>query len=247
MGEPRTAYMKNPDKISEFTIYRLSIYKRCLEELERDQIKTISSKDFAARFGLNSAQVRKDLAYFGEFGIRGMGYPVAILKEQILNILGLTESHAGEKTWKVIIIGAGKLGTTLLRYQQLATHGFEIVALVDSNPEACEYRLQQQAGLVQSPAPLLPLDQLEAFLEEQQVEIAMLAVPDDQAQPIANRLVNAGLRAILNFVPVQVLVPAHVKVRTVDMVAELQSLTYHLHKLEKAEKAKETEKAQEVA
>ena len=106
--------MKNTSNISEFTIYRLSVYKRCLEELERENIKTISSKDFAARFGLNSAQVRKDLAYFGEFGIRGMGYPIKTLKEQILSILGLAESSRGEKTWKTILIGAGRQGTALL-------------------------------------------------------------------------------------------------------------------------------------
>lgn len=222
--------MKTIDtKISEFTIYRLSIYKRCLEELERESIKTVSSKDFALRFGLNSAQVRKDLAYFGEFGIRGMGYPVKTLKEQILNILGLAECAAGTKTWKTVVIGAGKLGTTLLQYQDFRKHGFEMVAVVDVNPETSEYARQQQS------VPLVSLENLEETLEAQPIDIAILAVPKDAAQALADRVTQAGVLAILNFVPIQLIVPPEVKVRTVDMIAELQSLTYHLKEGEKEE------------
>jgi redox-sensing transcriptional repressor len=225
--------MKTTDKISEFTIYRLSIYKRCLEQLEREKIATVSSKDFAARFGLNSAQVRKDLAYFGEFGIRGMGYPVKTLKEQILNILGLSESSLGKKTWKAIIIGAGKLGTAVLQYEDLHRHKFEIVAVFDAEVQTSEYTTQQQANMLQTSVQLSHINQLETILAEQHTDIAILAVPEAAAQPIADRLVNAGIRAILNFVPVQLIVPPHVKVRTVDIVAELQSLTYYLNQDEK--------------
>lgn len=228
--------MKTADhKISEFTIYRLSIYKRCLEELERERIPTISSKDFAIRFGLNSAQVRKDLAYFGEFGIRGMGYPVKTLKEQILNILGLAESSLGKKTWKAIVIGAGKLGMAILQYQGFRKYGFEILAVLDADPQSSEYTIRQQAGILQTSVPLSHIDRLETIIEERQIDIAILAIPEDNAQQIADRLANAGIRAILNFVPVQLLVPPHVKVRTVDVVAELQSLTYHLNRIKNEE------------
>lgn len=231
--------MKTIANISEFTIYRLSIYKRCLEVLERQNIKTVSSKDLAIRFGLNSAQVRKDLAYFGEFGIRGMGYPVSTLKEQILIILGLAECAAGTKTWKTIIIGAGKLGTTLVQYQEFRKQGFEMVALFDSNLTTADYIRQQQAHLIETTIPLLPISQLEDFLAEQPVDIAILTTPEEVAQEITNRLANAGVHAILNFVPVQLLAPSHVTIRTVDMIAELQSLSYYLDQAEKAEKEKE--------
>ncbi len=230
------------NKISEFTIYRLSIYKRCLEHLEREQIKTISSKDFAGRFGLNSAQVRKDLAYFGEFGIRGMGYPVRTLKEQILIILGLTESSTGQKAWKAIIIGIGNIGTALLNYEEFLKYGFKITAAFDSNLETSAYILQQQPDLQKSSVPVYHIDQLETIITENPPDIAIITVTEDGAQKITNRLVNAGIRAILNFVPVQLLAPSSVKIRTVDLIAELQSLTYHLHKEAMLEKEKEKKK-----
>ena len=222
--------MKTADNISEFTIYRLSIYKRCLEQLERDNIKTISSKDLATRFGLNSAQLRKDLAYFGEFGIRGMGYPVTPLKEQILHILGLTTS----KTWKAILIGTGKLGTAMLKYKHFHRTRFEIFAAFDKNLESSEYVRQQDATLIESPVSLYPMEELERVITENSPDIAILAIDEEGAQDIADRLVTAGIRTILNFVPVQLLVPPSVKVRTVDLIAELQCLTYHLHQDEMA-------------
>ncbi|PIE33455.1 redox-sensing transcriptional repressor Rex [candidate division KSB3 bacterium] len=222
--------MKNADNISEFTIYRLSIYKRCLEQLEQEQFKTVSSKDFAARFGLNSAQVRKDLAYFGEFGIRGMGYPISTLKEQILTILGLAESSSGQKTWKAVLIGAGKIGTALLKYQHFAKYGFEIVAAFDADPESSEYARQPQATPVGTVIPLYPLDQLEQSIAEHSADMAILATSEENAQEVVDRVVATGIHGILNFVPVQLIVPSDVKVRTIDIIAELQCLTYHLHR-----------------
>lgn len=223
--------MKTADNISEFTVYRLSIYKRCLEELQREKIATISSKDFAARFGLNSAQVRKDLAYFGEFGIRGMGYPVTGLREQILNILGLVESATDLKTWKTILIGAGNLGTALLRYGQFRQEGFDMIAAFDKHPDTARYLQRPENSDASASVPRYAIQELETFLAEHPTDIAMLAVPDDDAQEIVNRLVNAGIQAILNFVPVQLMAPAHVEIRTIDMTAELHCLTYHLNKL----------------
>lgn len=232
--------MKTADNISEFTIYRLSIYKRCLEELEREQIKTISSKDFAARFGLNSAQVRKDLAYFGEFGIRGMGYPVTTLKEQILHILGLADQALAPNVWKAVLIGAGKLGTALLKYPAWRQDKFEIIAAFDADLTSCEYTRQQQVKMINAHIALYPMERLEQIITEHAPDIAILAVTAQDAQTIAERLVSAGMHAILNFVPVQLLVPASVNVRTVDLVAELQCLTYHLHQ-EEAQKSEQSQ------
>ena len=225
--------MKTADQISEFTVYRLSIYKRCLEHLEREHVKTISSKDFASRFGLNSAQVRKDLAYFGEFGIRGMGYPVTTLKEQILLILGLAEISQGKKTWKVIVIGAGKLGAAISQYKDLRAQGFEIVAVFDNDLENAPYLAQQRVNILQTAWPLSHIHQLETVIAAQHVDLALLAVPAEAAQAITDRLVKAGIRAILNFAPVQLLAPESIKIRTVDVIAELQSLTYYLHTIKK--------------
>jgi redox-sensing transcriptional repressor len=227
--------MKHTGNISEFTIYRLSIYKRCLEQLEREQFKTISSKDFANRFGLNSAQVRKDLAYFGEFGIRGMGYPINTLKEQISTILGLSESSSGQRKWNAVLIGAGRLGSALLKYQQFLDRGFEIFAAFDSQPDLSDYHRQADAMLLDVKIPLHPVEQLEDVLEKSPTDIAILAVSESDAQELADRLVASGIRAILNFVPVQLLVPPEVKVRTVDLAAELQCLTYHLHNSQEEE------------
>jgi len=221
--------MKTADNISEFTIYRLSIYKRCLEQLERENMKTVSSKEFANRFGLNSAQVRKDLAFFGEFGIRGMGYPIGTLKEQIMLILGLTDSVNGMKRWKTVMIGAGRLGAALLRSQDFFAAGFDLIAAFDKTPEASEYARQASSGLFESSVPVYPLTQLEETIQSAAADIAILAVPESEAQEMTNRLVNAGITAVLNFVPIQLVVPPSVKVRTMDVVAELQCLAYHLH------------------
>lgn len=222
--------MKNAERISEFTIYRLSIYKRCLEHLEREHIKTISSKDLAARFGLNSAQLRKDLAYFGEFGIRGMGYPVTILKEQILNILGLTESTAGNKVWKALLVGSGHIGEAILRHNDFLPRGFKIMAQIVDEPTAEEEPTDER----ESSLPHYPFSELDQAITAHQIDIAILAVAGDTAQDIVNQLVAADICAILNFVPVQLITPPHVSVRTVDLIAELQSLTYHLSRRENA-------------
>lgn len=221
--------MKTADNISEFTIYRLSIYKRCLEQLERENMKSVSSKEFAIRFGLNSAQVRKDLAFFGEFGIRGRGYPIGTLKEQIMMILGLTDSVNGVKIWKAAVIGAGKLGSALLRSRDFLAAGFDLVAAFDKTPDESEYARQKGAGLFESAIPLYAITQLEEILQSASVDMAILTVPEEEAQEMTNRLVNAGITAILNFVPIQLVVPPSVKVRTMDVVAELQCLAYHLH------------------
>ena len=220
--------MKTADNISEFTIYRLSIYKRCLEQLEREHLKTVSSKEFAFRFGLNSAQVRKDLAFFGEFGIRGMGYQITMLKEQLMMILGLTETGNTVKTWKAALVGAGKIGVAFLKSPEFAAAHFDLVAAFDDAPDTCEFARQRAAGLFEPSVPLFPMTQLEDIIESTRPDMAILTVTEASAQDVANRLVNAGMKALLNFVPIQLIVPANVKVRTVDLIAELQCLAYHL-------------------
>jgi redox-sensing transcriptional repressor len=218
--------MKNPRKISELTVYRLSIYERCLEVLEKEKVSTISSKEFAERFGLNSAQVRKDLAYFGEFGVRGIGYEVTILKTEIMRILGILESSTEGKAWNVMVVGAGKLGSAILRYDGFKHHGFKIVAAIDIDLKEPEYKklLKDQEPSV----PLYHISEMEEVIKSQNVQIGILAVPEERAQEIARKMTSAGIRSILNFVPVQLFLPKYIKVRHVDMAAELQCLTYFL-------------------
>lgn len=218
--------MRNQKKISELTVYRLSIYERCLELLEREKVTTISSKEFAERFGLNSAQVRKDLAYFGEFGVRGIGYEVTLLKTEILRILGVLESSSGGEPWKVMIVGAGKLGSAILRYEGFKSYGFKIIAAIDVNTEASEYRLLSKDQ--KFAIPLYHVSEMEEVIRNQSVQIGILAVPEEKAQEIARKMTDAGIRAILNFVPVQLFLPDYVKVRHIDMAAELHCLTYFL-------------------
>jgi redox-sensing transcriptional repressor len=222
--------MKTPKKISELTVYRLSIYERCLELLEKERITTISSKEFAERFGLNSAQVRKDLAYFGEFGVRGIGYEVTLLKTEIMRILGILESSSGKNPWKTIVVGAGKLGSAILRYEGFKSHGFEIVAAIDIDTRESEYQRTLKA---QEPAvPLYHISEMEEVIKTQGIQIGILTVPEERAQEIAKNMAGAGIRAILNFAQVQLFLPRSVKVRHIDMTAELQCLTYFLSSLE---------------
>ncbi len=169
-----------------------------------------------------------------------MGYPIHTLREQILTILGLAESSAGQKTWKAVLIGAGRLGSSLLKYQQFLSYGFEIFAAFDSQPDSSDYTRQVDAKLLESGIPLYPVEQLEEVLKENPTDLAILAISEEGAQELSDRLVKAGILAILNFVPIQLLVPPEVKVRTVDLVAELQCLTYHLYNSAEEDKQEDT-------
>lgn len=201
-------------KIPEATIGRLSTYSRYLERLEEKGLTTVSSGEIAAGVGVNPAQVRKDLAYFGEFGTRGVGYDVKDLYNQIMRILGLT------KNWNLAIVGTGNLGTALAMYKGFKTRGFHVVALFDSDPEKIG---QEINGL-----RIEPTEKIKDVISETAAEIGVITVPASSAQETANQLVKAGVKAILNFAPILVTVPEQVELRAVDLSVNLEFLTFRL-------------------
>ena len=202
-----------PMKIPEKTVTRLSIYLRCLEELEADGLDSISSKLLAQRFGLNSAQVRKDLAYFGQFGVRGLGYYIAELKHNLERILGLKQD------WEVALVGVGNLGSALVAYKGFQARGFRISMAFDTDP--AKIGRQVDGVAVMDVAKMVPA------LRKKKVKIGVVAVPAPVAQSIADLLVEAGVTAILNFAPTQLAVPERVKVQNVDLSVLLKTLSYH--------------------
>ena len=204
-----------PDQVSELTTNRLSIYLRCLTELERAGVGTISSQGLAEQFHLNAAQIRKDLAYFGEFGVRGVGYYVKDLRRHLREILGL------DRRLRVAIIGAGNLGLALADYQGFRQEGFEIVALFDT--------LNEKVGHVsRGGVPIHDIRQLKRIVRQERVSIGVIAVPASAAQNVANILVAAGIKAILNFSPGALTVPSDVKLKSVDLTVSLESLSFYL-------------------
>jgi redox-sensing transcriptional repressor len=202
-----------PMKIPEKTVTRLSIYLRCLEELEADGIASVSSRQLAERFGLNSAQVRKDLAYFGQFGVRGLGYYIAELKHNLERILGLKQD------WEVALVGVGNLGSALIAYKGFQARGFKIGMAFDADPA--------KVGHVVGDVQVIEIAKLVPSVRRKKVKIAVLAVPATAAQSVADLLVDAGVTAILNFAPTQLTVPEGVKVQNVDLSVLLKTLSYH--------------------
>lgn len=207
------------DVISELTTARLSVYLRCLTFLESQGQKTVSSHEMAERFHLNSAQIRKDLACFGEFGTRGVGYDVARLKAQLVETLGI------DRTRNVIIVGAGNLGMALADYSGFNTNGFHIVAMFDTDPGKAERTSRE--GI-----PVHPWDRLAESVRRNHVEIGIIAVPAEAAQPVYDALADAGIQAVLNFAPTQLRTRDAVKVKNVDLRNSLESLSFHLKNVE---------------
>jgi redox-sensing transcriptional repressor len=201
-------------RIADSTVRRLSIYLRFLEESGRRGQPTISSEELAQHGGTTSAQVRKDLSFFGTFGKRGLGYSVSELTMSLREILGLG------REWNVIIVGAGKIGTALAQYHGFSARGFRVVAVYDSDSAKVGSRLD---GMI-----VRDFAHLKDDLDEVEPQIAVLAVPAEFAQQAAERLVDADVTAILNFAPVQLHVPAHVSVRVVNMAMELEGLSFEL-------------------
>jgi len=202
-----------PMKIPEKTVTRLSIYLRCLEELEATGVTSISSRQMAERFGLNSAQVRKDLAYFGQFGVRGLGYYIAELKHNLERILGLKQD------WEVALVGVGNLGSALIAYKGFQARGFKIGMAFDADPA--------KVGQVVGDVSVTEVAKLVQIVRRKKVKIAVLAVPAAAAQSAVDLLVEAGVTAILNFAPTQLTVPEGVKVQNVDLSVLLKTLSYH--------------------
>jgi len=201
-------------KVAESTIRRLSLYLRFLEEFEGQGVGTVSSGALASRGGTTSAQVRKDLSFFGSFGKRGLGYPVPELADRLRQILGL------KRRYRVALIGAGKIGSALVQYRGFKQRGFDIVAIFDSDPGKVG---RQWNGLT-----VLDVESLEKEVSRQAIDMAVLVTPAEAAQPVADRLVGLGVKAILNFAPVQLNVPDDVVVKTVNLALELETLSYAL-------------------
>lgn len=201
-------------RISESAVRRLSLYLRVLQESEARGQATISSEDLAGRGGTTAAQVRKDLSLFGSFGKRGLGYSVGELLRELEDILGL------DRRWRVALVGAGKIGSALFSYRNFQRRGFEILAVFDTDPTKIG---QPWGGLT-----VRSDEELAATVTAERIEIAIVAVPADAAQPVTDRLVAAGVRAILNFAPVRLRVPPGIALRTVDMVMEMEGLTFAL-------------------
>jgi redox-sensing transcriptional repressor len=202
------------EKVSEATTGRLSVYLRCLNEIAATGAKTISSKALAEQFHLNSAQIRKDLGHFGEFGIRGLGYSVSTLRDHLINILGLDREH------QFCIIGAGRLGTALADYYGFRKANFTVIALFDTD----EGKIGEKIGSV----PVLDIKSFAETVKNDNIELAVIAVPADQAQAALEQAVNAGVRAIINFAPVALKASKDVRLKTVDLTTSLEGLAYFL-------------------
>ncbi|MGH9458711.1 MAG: redox-sensing transcriptional repressor Rex [Thermoanaerobaculia bacterium] len=207
------------EPVSEITTERLSVYLRCLIWLEAEGIRTVSSHEMARRFHLNSAQIRKDLACFGELGIRGVGYNVATLKQHLVDTLGL------DRTRNVVIVGAGNLGMALADYRGFHGSGFVIRAMFDTDPGKVGRR--SRSGI-----PVVPIDRLAEIVHDERVEIGVIAVPAESAQEIYERLVESGVCAILNFAPAQLQPRVGVKLRNVDLRINLEALSFFLKNVE---------------
>jgi redox-sensing transcriptional repressor len=206
---------QTPEQVSELTTNRLSVYLRCLNDLDSAGVQTISSQVLAEQFHLNAAQIRKDLAYFGEFGVRGVGYYVKDLRRHLRQILGLDRKR------RVAIMGAGNLGLALADYPGFRQEGFEIAAMFDASPDKIG---QQSRGGV----PIFDIRDLKRITRRDRLDIAMLAVPAAAAQPVVDQVVNAGIKAILNFSPGTLKVPHDVKLKSVDLTVSLESLSFYL-------------------
>jgi redox-sensing transcriptional repressor len=201
-------------KVADSTVRRLSLYLRFLEEFEQQGTATVSSEALAARGGTTSAQVRKDLSFFGSFGKRGLGYSVPELAARLRQILGLGQEY------RVTVIGAGNIGTALVRFRGFGKRGFRVVSIYDDDPEKLG---REWNGLV-----VRDQRRLEEDLAREPVDIAIVVTPAEAAQQLADRLVACGVRAILNFAPIQLRTPDTVIVKDVNLALELEALSYGL-------------------
>jgi len=201
-------------EIPRKTVYRLSVYLRCLARLKDKEIQTVSSETLAKVAGVKPTQLRKDLTYFGQFGTRGLGYDVAELSKMISDELGTTSLQP------VILVGVGHLGTALISYRGFEKEGFEIVAGFDLEPERRRDKQVKQ--------PILPMDRLPDFVRDHKIRMAILSVPAAVAQEVANVLVRCGVMGILNFSPIVIDVPEEVMVNNVNLAIELENLSYFI-------------------
>ena len=204
--------------IPSVTINRLSIYHRCLEKIletqNEEDLKIVPSFKIEEMTGINSAQIRKDLAYFGEFGKRGLGYPLIDLSRELKKILGL------DKKWSVIIAGAGNLGKALVKYKGFQKRGFTIKGIFDNNPS----KIGKKLGHIF----IYDIKEIEKIIQAENINIGILVIPADSAQEVADKMVAGGIKAILNFAPVRIFLPPEIKIHNVDLSIEFEGLTYYL-------------------
>ena len=203
------------EKISEFTINRLSVYLRCLNLLAASRVTTTSSQALAQQFQLNSAQIRKDLTYFGEFGVRGVGYNVAELREHLSEILGLDILH------RIGIVGAGNLGMAIANYRGFDPKNFQVAALFDRD-------LSRVGDTSRSGVFVYHIKDLKPIVAREKITIGVVCVPGDNAQEVVNLFADAGITAILNFAPVRLNTESGVKLKTMDLAISFESLSYFL-------------------
>ena len=202
------------EKISELTTNRLSVYLRCLNELAIEGLKTVSSGTLEKRFHLNSSQIRKDLAYFGEFGVRGVGYCVDTLRDHLMKILGLDKGH------RVCIIGSGRLGSALADYYGFRQTNLEVTALFDVD----EKKIGKKIGGIE----VFDIKSFSSIVKKDKIEVAVIAVPAEFAQAMLEKIVKSGIKAVMNFAPVPLKVNGDVKLKTIDLTTSLESLSYFL-------------------
>ncbi|MBX3245132.1 MAG: redox-sensing transcriptional repressor Rex [Acidobacteria bacterium] len=202
------------EKISQLTTNRLSIYLRCLKELAGEGQTSVSSDSLADRFHLNSAQIRKDLAYFGEFGIRGVGYDIALLRDHIIKILGL------DRSYNLAIIGAGRLGSAVVDYEALRLSSFHVKALFDVDPKKIGKKV---GGIVIS-----DLKNFQSVAKKVNIDIAVIAVPAHATPDVFEKIKKAGIKAVLNFAPVRLNADDEMRVRSLDVTSGLENLSYFL-------------------
>jgi redox-sensing transcriptional repressor len=205
---------KDSPEIPRKTIYRLSVYLRCLARLKDNNIQTVSSEALAKVAGVKPTQLRKDLAYFGQFGTRGLGYDVAELSKMISDELGTTSLQP------VVLVGVGNLGLALLSYRGFEKEGFEIIAAFDAEPKRRRDKQIKQ--------PIFAMEDLKEFVHKHGVKMAILTVPAVAAQEVVNQIVQAGVVGILNFSPIVVSVPEEVMVNNVNVAIELENLSYFI-------------------
>lgn len=205
-------------KIPKPTIKRLAIYYRCLDNMLSEGKEYVSSKELAEKLKIKSSQVRKDLSYFGEFGKRGVGYNVKSLAAELKKIIGI------DRRWRVVVVGAGNIGRAITNYPGLYKNRFDVIAVFDSDP----HKIGLSAGVA---GPIKPMEDLEKVVKSKKVEIGVIAVPAEAAQEVADSLVKAGIKGIVNFAPVTINVPPEVVVEDVDITVSFKTLAYHLRRL----------------
>jgi redox-sensing transcriptional repressor len=200
--------------VPEIVVERLPLYLRMLGFLKREGKVITSSQELGARLGFTSAQIRKDLSYFGEFGKQGTGYNIDFLEKQLRQILHI--DHA----WNVVVIGAGDLGRALVHYRGFTAENFRLVAIFDNAP--------QKIGTMVGELTVQSLSDLPRVIQEKNIKVVILAVPAEFAQQVANKLVELGVHAILNYAPITLSVPENVRVHYIDPVTGLQGMAYYL-------------------